>query len=908
MLSPDTLQNAGDAVAALYSDMEAAMLEHLVGELLSVDRLGQRSVTELNLLAQSMTSDLRRIIEENRSAIADEVYETCERCLSASDKDDAARLGTDDVTFPQQLAATVAGLQLVLDRDNLKMVEGAKQAFLKASVEAVSMTNSGLYTSEQAIHKAVRNLTTSGIGVTEVTYQNPKTGAVTVTNKVDVAVRRHVRTQIAQDSGRMTLDLLKQMDVALVEVSSHEGSRPSHAEWQGRCYSLKGEVVIEGKRYPDFYASTGYGSVDGLLGANCVIGDTLVGGPAANTAYRREYSGEIITIHTASGHELTITPKHPILTPRGWVDAGSLAEGDHVLATVVGDRVPACVGPDKDKGPSPIRQVFEALGDTFGVHALFGSAGHFHGDGIADSQVDIVFTDGLLRRDWQACFDEHIPESLLHNAAKTTGSLLASSAFHEVGFGPLHASNRVMGRLGVRHSFLYGHPSVPRPAGIAPAFGGIAVLGESLTDDHVPGAHQLGDGVLGDTRLIEADDLGIVERQTPSVAWKTQFRKPLPNHLPADAEVVGDFLLRHSCVVEFDEVTEVKVDSRACHVYNLQTEGGWYFANGIVTYNCRHSFGPYRHGAPRVYEPDPKHPSGLSNDEVYRLTQKQRYHERQIRAAKRDIMGAQKIYEKDPSLPNRTNLMQAQERLKSRQAAMRTLIKDANAKCKPGTTVLHRNPRREWAGDMPKTKSKASLVAEGKVTKKSTANQYSVKRRIVNGEAYKERIKQLGLPKKASATLHQQALRILEDTDGTQHERLCAISWRTGEPVTDTFAHPPVRSACGFTPEQVAKIADVEGGVILLHNHPGSSVPSATDILTLANNDWCRASVIACHDGTLYMPRVLKDGVSEAYNKILNDTKNANLGISDSGTLEQIAQEVFYLENEDERWFKLTKK
>lgn len=386
MLSPDALQDAGDAVAALYSDMEAKMLDHLVGALISEGRLSQKSMTELNLLAQSMTPDLRRIIDENREAIADEVYETCEKLLSASDRDDAKRLNVNDVTFPRQLAATVVGLQQVLDRDNLKMVEGAKQAFLKASMEAVTMTNSGLYTSEQAIHRAVRNLTTGGISVTEVTYQNPKTGAVTVTNKVDVAVRRHVRTQIAQDSGRMTLERLMGMDVALVEVSSHEGSRPSHAEWQGRCYSLKGEVVIEGKRYPDFYSATGYGSVDGLLGAN-----------------------------------------------------------------------------------------------------------------------------------------------------------------------------------------------------------------------------------------------------------------------------------------------------------------------------CRHSFGPYRHGAPRSYQPDPKHPSGLSNDEVYKLTQKQRYHERQVRAAKRDVMGAQRIYEKDASLSNRTNLLQAQQRLKNRQAAMRTFIKDANAKCKPDTTVLHRNPRREWAGDMPKS-------------------------------------------------------------------------------------------------------------------------------------------------------------------------------------------------------------
>ncbi len=386
MLSPDQIQDAGDAVAALYSDMEAKMLDHLVGVLLDVDKLDQKSITELNLLAQSMTSDLQKIVESNKEYIADEVYETCETFLKASDKDDIKRLGKGDLIFPQQLAATVTGMQLVMNRNNIKMVEGAKTAFLNASIEAVTKINSGLFTTERALHQAARKLEGEGIPIEYVTYQNPKTGKTTITNHVDVAVRRHIRTQISQDGARMTMDRLKKYDVALVEVSSHAGSRPEHAEWQGRVYSLKGDITIEGTRYRDFYSATRYGSVDGLCGAN-----------------------------------------------------------------------------------------------------------------------------------------------------------------------------------------------------------------------------------------------------------------------------------------------------------------------------CRHSFAPYIHGAPRSYEPNPSHPSGLPNDEVYGLTQKQRYLERKIRDDKRQLRGAQVEYEKHPDkLANKTNLLKAKETLAKRQAQMRDFIKDANAKCKPGTSVLQRSPRREWAGDMPK--------------------------------------------------------------------------------------------------------------------------------------------------------------------------------------------------------------
>lgn len=388
MLSPDQLQDAGDAVAAIYSDMEARMLDHLVGAMLNGSPLTQRTTTELNLLAQSQTSALRQIVEENRTAISDAVYETAEQLLAASDKDDARRLGSAEVTFPVQLAATTVGMQLVLDRDNLDMIEGAKRAFLACSLEAVTKANSGLYTADQALHSAVRKLEREGISV--ISYRNAQTGVQTVQNKVDVAVRRHVRTQIAQDGARMTLGRMEGMSVALVEVSSHPGSRPTHQAWEGRVYSLKGDIEIDGARYPDFYSATDYGSVDGLLGAN-----------------------------------------------------------------------------------------------------------------------------------------------------------------------------------------------------------------------------------------------------------------------------------------------------------------------------CRHSFGPYLHGAKRAYEPDPEHPSGLPNDEIYQLTQKQRHMERQIRAAKRELRGAQQLYEHEPSLSNRTSLLKSQERLKARQDGMRDLIKEANARCKPGTSVLHRNRSREWAGDMP-AKAKVS--------------------------------------------------------------------------------------------------------------------------------------------------------------------------------------------------------
>lgn len=243
---------------------------------------------------------------------------------------------------------------------------------------------------------------------------------------------------------------------------------------------------------------------------------------------------------------------------------------------------------------------------------------------------------------------------------------------------------------------------------------------------------------------------------------------------------------------------------------------------------------------------------------------------------------------------------------------MRALVDEANGKARPGATVLHRKPNREWAGDMPKITSRADLAAETKVTMKRVGEGYStnfaVKRRVVNGEAYRARFSELGIPKRASQSVHQQALRILEDRDGTAGERLCAISWKSGELVADTFGTTPSDFASGFTNDQIAKIEKTDGGVVLLHNHPASGPPSATDICTLAQYDWARASVIVCHNGTIYAPRVLNGDVTKAYNAIKEAVVQAHPEMTDRDEIERRAQDYLFKENEKAKWFKITKK
>ena len=67
----------------------------------------------------------------------------------------------------------------------------------------------------------------------------------------------------------LQLARMEEMDCEFVEVTAHEGARPTHAVWQGRVYHRGGAVVQDGERYEDFETVTGYGTGPGLCGWNC---------------------------------------------------------------------------------------------------------------------------------------------------------------------------------------------------------------------------------------------------------------------------------------------------------------------------------------------------------------------------------------------------------------------------------------------------------------------------------------------------------------------------------------------------------------------------------------------------------------------------------------------------------------
>lgn len=138
----------------------------------------------------------------------------------------------------------------------------SEEVLVSALDRAYMQVVSGAFDYNTAIRQAVHDLAATGIGALET---KDAFGHVKRRESLEVAVRRSVLTGVNRAAGELSLARCEEFGASLVEVSAHIGARPSHAEWQGKVYSLDGK---KGK-YPDFYSSTGYGTGEGLCGWNC---------------------------------------------------------------------------------------------------------------------------------------------------------------------------------------------------------------------------------------------------------------------------------------------------------------------------------------------------------------------------------------------------------------------------------------------------------------------------------------------------------------------------------------------------------------------------------------------------------------------------------------------------------------
>lgn len=270
----------------------------------------------------------------------------------------------------------------------------------------------------------------------------------------------------------------------------------------------------------------------------CVIGSTQVGWPRQliQGATRRRHTGPLIQIITAEGHDLTVTPNHPVLTPTGYVPAGLLSPGQHVLGTL---EPPS---PEVDHVPSSAEQVHRAMCQAGKSERVMGSRMDFHGDG-SDDEVEVVGTDGYLPHYLHS--SRYLQEQLFvrpsHRLSPFSGlgdAVIARVPVPGAPDGTL--TNSLIGRRGER-----------------PAISG----GETVHPEGIGGAS----ATNLQTQLLQAPDYGIT----------------------SDADFPAHLQYALAAGMAPCEIVEVNRETGSHWVYNLSTSDRWFTGNGIALHNCR---------------------------------------------------------------------------------------------------------------------------------------------------------------------------------------------------------------------------------------------------------------------------------------------------------------------------------
>lgn len=269
MLYPWEVERLGDEAARIEAEIVEALLEMMVGQSSAAIRQGDDF---RNLFHDSLDVYQRALREATRHdrALRDAITRDVREALAKSQDNDLKRIEQTLADLPEGVradlqssaASTVEGIIEIVQRDNTGMADSARAEWYAATSYFVSAVNTGAMTYEEAVRRGTLQLADRGIRVVDY-----KSG---VTSDADVAIRRHVRTQIMQEGGRRTMQLAQDLGCELVEVTRTATPRPSHARWEGQIY----RIVDTRTDYPDFWEGTGY---EGRRGPYTRLGDQLQG-------------------------------------------------------------------------------------------------------------------------------------------------------------------------------------------------------------------------------------------------------------------------------------------------------------------------------------------------------------------------------------------------------------------------------------------------------------------------------------------------------------------------------------------------------------------------------------------------------------------------------------------------------
>lgn len=279
MLTPEYLLNisegAEEIAEYLHTDIINKIIERIMirlerGEeyiLTSADKLQIETLKEAGFLLEDIKKEIAIRTGEQEKEIAEAFEEAGVKNLEWDDK-----IYMDAGLSPVPLWQSPYMVRIMQNAYDATIGEWknftrttaqeAQNAFVKAMDEMYTKVVSGSVSYTQAFKECINGVISDGITVSFPSGRN---------DTLETAALRCVRTGIAQMSGKISIERMKEMRWDIVLVSSHLGARvtktndyTNHSWWQGKFYSLSGNDT----RFPP-YSVCGEGHVQGIHGANC---------------------------------------------------------------------------------------------------------------------------------------------------------------------------------------------------------------------------------------------------------------------------------------------------------------------------------------------------------------------------------------------------------------------------------------------------------------------------------------------------------------------------------------------------------------------------------------------------------------------------------------------------------------
>ena len=274
MLTPDQLEALPRRFVQLWQQVEDDILQDIARRMKSLSELDPLTPTaiwqawrlaETRAVRSNTVATLARYTGKSRAEIKRLLETAGAQTLAADDAVyTAAGLAPPPVNqSPALLNLLNAGYRQTcgtwqnLTATTANTVTGAFEDRLS---RAWGLVSTGAMDYNTAIRRTVDDLADT---MPYITYPSGHT------DTLEVAARRAVLTGVNQTCAKLQLKRMEEMGCEFVEVTAHEGARPTHAVWQGRVYHRGGAVVQDGERYEDFETATGYGTGPGLCGWNC---------------------------------------------------------------------------------------------------------------------------------------------------------------------------------------------------------------------------------------------------------------------------------------------------------------------------------------------------------------------------------------------------------------------------------------------------------------------------------------------------------------------------------------------------------------------------------------------------------------------------------------------------------------